>query len=92
MIFEDRSAVDMQVNEQRSAGNQSITPGIVELSTDPNTKKELPMKLSSTKIVDHRSLLVPYLPQRGIARVAMVLPGAGCSLGCCCSSCGAITK
>jgi len=50
------------------------------------------MKLSITKIVDHRSLLVAYLPQRGIARAAMVLPGAGCSLGCCCSSCGAVTR
>lgn len=50
------------------------------------------MKLSITKMVDHRSLLVAYFPQRGIARAAMVLPGAGCSLGCCCSSCGAINK
>jgi len=50
------------------------------------------MRLSITKIVDHRSLLVAYLPQHGIARAAMVLPGAGCSLGCCCSSCGTVTK
>lgn len=50
------------------------------------------MKLSSSKIVDHRSLLVSYLPQPGISRSAMVLPGAGCTLGCCCSSCGAVTK
>jgi hypothetical protein len=50
------------------------------------------MKITSKKIIDHRSILVSYLPQRGITRAAMVLPGAGCSLGCCCSSCGAVTK
>ncbi|MCD6039143.1 MAG: hypothetical protein K0S27_543 [Gammaproteobacteria bacterium] len=50
------------------------------------------MKLSSSKLIDHRSLLVSYLPQHEVARTALILPGAGCSLGCCCSSCGAVTK
>ncbi|MHB1949124.1 MAG: hypothetical protein ACYCQI_13535 [Gammaproteobacteria bacterium] len=50
------------------------------------------MKLSSSKFVDHRNVLISYLPQRGISRASMILPGAGCTFGCCCSSCGATTK
>jgi hypothetical protein len=34
LIFEHRSAIDIEVSEQRSTENQSITPGIVEMSTD----------------------------------------------------------
>ncbi len=50
------------------------------------------MTLSSTKIVDHCSALLFFLPEQGVAKAAMILPGAGCSIGCCCSSCGAVTQ
>ncbi len=50
------------------------------------------MKISVNKTTDHRSLLVSYLPQRDVMQTAMILPGAACSFGCCCSSCGAISK
>ncbi len=50
------------------------------------------MKLYSTKIVDHRSLMLAYLPPRDTMRLSMVLPGVGCSLGCCCSSCGTVSQ
>jgi hypothetical protein len=50
------------------------------------------MKLLINKMVDHRSLLTAWLPRRGVVPIPMILPGAGCSLGCCCSSCGAMSQ
>jgi len=50
------------------------------------------MQIKVEHNIDHRSATLAYLPQETLIREIMVLPGAGCSIGCCCTSCGATTR
>lgn len=50
------------------------------------------MRIKVSQLIEHRSLTVTYLPRENQMRESLVLPGAGCSIGCCCSSCGAISQ
>jgi hypothetical protein len=49
------------------------------------------MKLSTHKMVDHRSILAGYLPQNGLAELEMMSSGLGSTMGSCCSAAGAVT-
>jgi hypothetical protein len=50
------------------------------------------MKIKITRLIDHRTLMLAYLPQENILRETMVVPGAGCTIGCCSTSCGATAR
>lgn len=50
------------------------------------------MKITISHMVDHRSLTSAYLPREKLMRETFILPGAGCSIGCCSTSCGASSQ
>lgn len=54
--------------------------------------KESHMKITINHMIDHRSLTLAYLPQESLMRETLILPGAGCSIGCCSTSCGATAQ
>lgn len=50
------------------------------------------MKINVSRIIDHRSVMLAYLPQESVSRETMVMPGAGCTIGSCCTSSGATAR
>lgn len=50
------------------------------------------MTLKMNHVLDHRSLTLAYLPTERGMRETLVLPGAGCTIGCCSTSCGAAKR
>ncbi len=50
------------------------------------------MKITISHAIDYRSLTMMYLPQEKSRRELMVMPGAGCTIGCCSTSCGATAR